>query len=381
MKKILSPILHITLFIASLATPKSRRIWLFGAWFGDKFSDNSRYLYQTPAINKQIRKVWITRNHDIIQKLRAQGLECHHTYSAQGLALQLRAKYFFCSVNSKDFCFSTLTPRSFVVQLWHGLPLKKIGFDTIKPWTMKWVINCIRSKTTDRYKYILSPSEDFDRIFKSAFKVEDQCILRGNYPRCDGLFGTPAATGQIRNTLGITTKHLLLYLPTHRNEGNSPQKIGHLIEAIKSIQPTLKNTDTTIIVKPHFYEARNFQEERFNNLIIVKDLPVDLYACLSAATGIITDYSSIALDFATTGKAIYFFTPDLEDYIINDRETYFNLAELIPQRASSAEELALQIERDSTRGILPAQRYFNIEPRAEGGFSIDLQAKLEKLFA
>lgn len=377
MKTILKFLLHTTLFSISLATPKSKRIWLFGAWFGEKYSDNSRYLFEATAQDCNIRKIWISGNEDLLRDLRSRNLECYHCHSLKGLILQLRAKVFFCSINSKDFCFSTISPRNTFIQLWHGLPLKKIGFDTLRPWSLKWIINLIRSKTTDNYRYILSPTDSFDRIFMSAFRLGSSNILRGNYPRCDGLFSETDSAEKIKSLLAITTKNILFYLPTHRNEGRSPEKIQNLINQIKTLKPLLESTDSTLIIKPHFYESENFHEECSENLIVTKDLPADLYYCLSGATGIITDYSSIAFDFATTGKPIFFFTPDLDDYVKNDRETYFNLTDLIPESAATVEELSTQISRKFSNTTDNTNKYFDIEPRSTGGFSKELQQRLE----
>src|SRR5699024_6886732 len=48
-----------------------------------------------------------------------------------------------------------------------------------------------------------------------------------------------------------------------------------------------------------------------------------------AADACITDYSSVMFDFAVTGKPLYYFTPDLEDYT-STRAVYFDLSEVAP---------------------------------------------------
>ncbi|MOA26858.1 CDP-glycerol:poly(glycerophosphate) glycerophosphotransferase [compost metagenome] len=111
----------------------------------------------------------------------------------------------------------------------------------------------------------------------------------------------------------------------------------------------------------------------------MEDLPFDLYKCLSIASGIITDYSSIAFDFAATGKPIYFYTPDLDDYTQNDRETYFNLTDFVENIASSPEELKNEIHESIMHIDSKIYRYFEIETRPNGEISKEFQIKVELL--
>lgn len=51
--------------------PKNKKIWIFGAWQGDKYSDNSRYFYEylmKKNLDKELKIIWITCNKDILKK-------------------------------------------------------------------------------------------------------------------------------------------------------------------------------------------------------------------------------------------------------------------------------------------------------------------------
>ncbi|MCP5462729.1 MAG: CDP-glycerol glycerophosphotransferase family protein [bacterium] len=68
--------------------PKKKNLWVFGAWFGEKFSDNSKYLFQYIATNHpEIQAVWLTKNKQTFNFLRKQGFECYYLPSAKGLLL------------------------------------------------------------------------------------------------------------------------------------------------------------------------------------------------------------------------------------------------------------------------------------------------------
>lgn len=41
--------------------PRSRKIYVFGAWLGEKFADNPKYLFLEAQDDPEIRPVWITK--------------------------------------------------------------------------------------------------------------------------------------------------------------------------------------------------------------------------------------------------------------------------------------------------------------------------------
>lgn len=380
MKILIFSLFHMANFLTSLLFPKTKNIWIYGEWFGDKIGDNSYYAYCAQPQKKHIRKIWITKNGDVIKKLSSASRECYHAHSIKGLFYQARAGVFFCSVNSKDFCFSSLTPRVIYFQLWHGLPLKKIGFDVKHQNTLKRIINWVRSKTTDRYTYILSPSPHFDECFASAFKVNKRSIIHSLYPRCDGFRFVNMSRNEFTNTLGVPpNSRIAFYLPTHRNEGKDPKKIAELINNIKSLNALANKANLIVIIKPHYYDSSNFSEESFGNIIITKSLPCDLYESLSFSDFIITDYSSISLDYMITGKPIFFYTPDMDDYEKNDRPGYFNYSSILLGAAHDINTLADQISEYTQCGIPPTPLPFEFPATTKNSISYELQILAENI--
>ena len=61
---------------------------------------------------------------------------------------------------------------------------------------------------------------------------------------------------------------------------------------------------------------------------------------------LITDYSSIFFDFLLLDRPIIFFAYDLEDYLQNDRNMYFNYDSMTPgAKCRTYDELELQLEQ------------------------------------
>ncbi|WP_461536559.1 CDP-glycerol glycerophosphotransferase family protein [Spongorhabdus nitratireducens] len=339
------------IFISSLFIPKQKYKWCFGEWFGEKFCDNSKYLFEYTKNNTNIiRPIWITKNKDIRLELKKNGYEVYLSTSIKGIWHQLTAKVFFSNVNSKDFFYPCITPRSIYIQLWHGSPIKKIGFDTIKPRSVKYYISNLRTKTIDKYRYIVSPSRTFDAIFKSAFNLESKNIIRSPYPRCDGLFLNENHKKKIIKKLALSQHNKIIsYIPTHRDEGKSADTIKIVIKEILKNDAFLKENKITFIFKPHFYDSHFFTNIKSseNLKVIMPNDNFDLYELLSITDIMVTDYSSIFFDFDITGKETIFHAPDLSSYISKNRDLYFDYKDLCGNYTTNTRELLLRIKEGS----------------------------------
>ena len=129
--KLLSGIIFFPIYLVSNLIPRSSKIWVFGAWFGNNYSDNPSYIYEY-IINKKlpIDAIWLTNCNIIINDLRAKGFRVYHKFSIYGLWYGSRAGVTFINCGYDDvnkYCIS----GSLIVQLWHGIPLKKIKNDDL----------------------------------------------------------------------------------------------------------------------------------------------------------------------------------------------------------------------------------------------------------
>ena len=113
-------------YFASGFFRKDPNIWIFGAPLGQKFADNSKYLFLYVTKNHpDITCVWLSRNNDVIEKLRKNGYSAYHVSSREGILHSLRAGCVIVSTSLWDVNRSLIRGAK-VVQLWHGTPLKKL---------------------------------------------------------------------------------------------------------------------------------------------------------------------------------------------------------------------------------------------------------------
>ena len=58
----------------SMLIPKNKNKMVFGAWFGNKYADNTKYLYKYVVEEcKEINAVWLTENKDVYNELQSKG--------------------------------------------------------------------------------------------------------------------------------------------------------------------------------------------------------------------------------------------------------------------------------------------------------------------
>ena len=76
--------------------PRDRHIWVFGSWFGQRYSDNSRAMYEYVLENcPDIKPIWITRNPRVFDKLTSLGHPVAMADSREGRRICLKAGVAF----------------------------------------------------------------------------------------------------------------------------------------------------------------------------------------------------------------------------------------------------------------------------------------------
>ena len=329
-------VINIPLYYISYFLPKNKNVWIFGAWFGEKYDDNSKALFE--FVNKhdeKIAAIWLTQSKTVFNELKKKDLNVYYTYSLFGYYYSAIARYVFVSTGMHDvnrFVSSNNTK----VQLWHGTPLKKIMNDD------KLVVVKKRSHILKQifipfdiitYEYLLSSSENINSNLISAFGNKFKNIIVKGYPRNDMLFG-------VNNKEKIIT-----FLPTHRGEGEGG--IQNIFQSFDSneFDGFLEKRSCKLLIKPHFYDLNNITLDRTAHINILKE-DVDLYQLLSKTDILITDYSSVYFDFLLLNKPIIFTPFDLKEYINKDRQLYYDYNEVTPgPKCKKWEEVLIEIDK------------------------------------
>ena len=334
------------LYAVSFVFPRRRNLWVFGT-AEDGFFDNSIYFFQHVSRNRpDIDAVWITGREELFWRLRDLGFRVARRRSFLGIWICLRASHYFINHYLPDVHFFT-SGGAKVVNFWHGIPLKKIEFDTDSgPNTSFWQSPTRRNRWIDRpdlYRrpdFVASTSRHVSEYsFQSAFRVKrGQCLDLG-YPRLDALFETfdellhrllDRGDWRLAQTLQRLHGHrVVLYMPTWRNTGGD-----YLVESGldgNALEAFCERNNVDFVIKLHPTAPRSSWEEsaRPDSRVIFIRENWDAYPLMALASILVTDYSSALFDFLLTGRPIVLFPFDLEDYLSRCRSIYFDYREVM----------------------------------------------------
>ncbi|MEG0834972.1 MAG: CDP-glycerol glycerophosphotransferase family protein [Christensenellaceae bacterium] len=316
----------------SCLIPKKENVWIFGAWNGNAYADNTRYVYEYVSKNTNIKAYWVTKEPEICRMLQTKGFRAYMYNSLKGVFVAMFASVAFITQTHEDVNYFACGKIK-AINTWHGVMMKKILFDTQNMYrspdvSIRWSYKYFPfGNIVGRNDYVVATSEMYRPITRSAFNVPDDHIYINGYPRND-LFHSNNPPELIRK-LKETGKKVIIYLPTHRNFG-AKHETNPMID-IDTIDEKLNAEGWVMLYKPHYHEMKNFSQKHNLKAIVSSseyDFTHNINTYLPFCDLLITDYSGAYFDFLLTNKPVVFFDYDLEWYIKNNSGLYFDYDEI-----------------------------------------------------
>ncbi|MFJ6749649.1 CDP-glycerol glycerophosphotransferase family protein [Streptomyces sp. NPDC091266] len=203
-----------------------------------------------------------------------------------------------------------------VVQTWHGTPLKRIGADLAGTLCAGLPHLAPRPRADRQWSVLLSPNGHSTPVLGSALGYSGE-LLETGLPRTDALLAADRehTAAAVRARLGIPDgRTVVLYAPTPRDDlaYDARHHRLHLPLDLDAARQAL-GTDHVLLVRSHPLVADRLPAHHAPFARDVSAHP-DATELLLAADVLVTDYSSLAADFANTGRPMLFLTPDLPHY-------------------------------------------------------------------
>lgn len=296
---------------------KDQNIWCFGTWENYSHTlDNPRAIYEEIKSNKAITKVIFLKNQPFpdLQEHDDKTIFVKEL-SVKGSYYLAKAKVYLTGTSLTGFTnfHHLLTNKHFIVQLWHGIPLKKIGklFAGESFW----------DDETHKYSATVCSSESDKYFMTRAFHpIDDKNVWKTGLPRNDFING-PQNTlpSDYKAELEALSKlkgeqKLILYAPTWRQNAEDVYNFNK--DEMSTLNSFLTKYNSILAIRGHanVRSKTNYTDTiDFDRIIYVNDTP-DVNIVLRVSDILITDYSSIYIDFLTTNKPIIYFTYDLQRY-------------------------------------------------------------------
>ena len=360
-----------------LVSPLYKReqdLWVFGEWMGNRCCDNSLYFANYLAKNHpELRLVWIAKEtadtsalDRAVRRVTMDTQEATEVLKRAAVAVMNQSRMDFSSDGDM------LYDGALTVQLWHGVPWKKIGLDMQ---TAGGGLHRLYSRYLSwlqRADLHMALSDGFSTILQQSFLAKKEDIILAGYPR-NMIFYDPQAVFKARalveEQLGVSGKgtKIITYMPTFRDNTQEVFSFEQLASDPR-LAEILEQNNAVIVQKAHFisYERDNSANSTTGNrLVTMNDIPAS--QLLAASDVLITDYSSCFFDYLLLDRPIIHYIYDYAYYANTDRGVYYKAEDVVcgdaPQNPEALlESLRLNLEEPKKDKALRQQRRLQYIP-------------------
>lgn len=292
-------------------------IWLFSSTDNSHYNYNSRYLFEYVKENlPEITPLFVINDPELRNSLSSKYGKQYfiETESIQGIRQALSAGVWFTSAGLPAYG-TGLHKKRLIINLWHGVPLKKIAL--LDPNLKKAAHIYFKKIFSENYTCILTTSHELIPLMARSFAVSEDKIKVWGQPRNDGLFqknDCREILGQLFPDLPEYTK-TVLYAPTFRDYGQV-QLFPFKDFDQKQLEAFLDEKNMLLFIRTHVAEqgsAAPYLGKRIR--FLGNEQAEDVTGILNIFDCLITDYSSIYIDYLLTDKPMIFLPYDRQQYL------------------------------------------------------------------
>ena len=237
------------------------------------------------------------------------------------------SKYIFLNDNFFPLAFMKFKDENIIIQLWHAPGAsKKFGG------SVEIENRPILSRISQNTDYLITTSDNIKDFYSEAFQMPKEKIKALGLPRMDYYFENHDLNqlkSEFYNKYNISKdKKIILYAPTFREDekynnvfnfldlGKFNESLGDEYVLALRLHPKInKFYGEDISAEGQYIDVSGFENEQ--ELMLISDI-------------LITDYSSIMIEFSALDKPTVFFTYDLDNYLSNERGFYYDFKKTVP---------------------------------------------------
>lgn len=312
--------------IGTLLVPRGAT-WVFGCGAG--VGDGALALYRE-ASDAGHRTLWLARTPRDEADAKALGIRTRRRDGLRGWWATARAGVLVVTHGLGDVNRYG-SSDGFVVQLWHGIPLKRIGLDS--PVTAQVpngvpgarvlgrILTLLYRGAAQRIRVLPAASHRSRGRLESAFGLGDDRVVVTGEPRVDVL-STGTAEERVAKATSLLTRtgpllsaqSALLYAPTWRD--GAPDPAVPTAEQWIRIVRMLERHDAILFIRSHPLGEGAYAPPWSSGRVrmLNSDLLPDATPALPRIDVLITDYSSMAYDVGLLSMPVVYLAPDAEEY-------------------------------------------------------------------
>lgn len=351
-------------------TTKKQIVFISQSFLGT----NNKMLYLA-CLKNNLDAILLTDNENHLDILKKNQLPCANLNSLYAYYCLSKAKTIVQDQGNSNHLLSLLNPLQTTIQLWHGLPLKRMN------------------KLPDvMYDYHISTS-DFVNDTSLSDVIPAKKHLDLGYPRNDLLLKEHEPMDLLLVDLNIYTlakeNKIIVYMPTHRESEPSfeNQSKKELPLNLTKLNDFMQKHHIFFILKLHPFVSKLYKNENFSHILFYEPQS-DIYPILKYTDILITDYSSVYYDFLLLNRPIVFFDYDCEEYSSNMNGFVYDYEENAPgkkvktqtQLEESLEKILYEedVFKEQRQNIL--NKFFTYQDQGSSQRIIEILCKNKKDF-
>ena len=325
--------------------PISSRKIVFANFNGKGYGDNPKYIAEE-ILRQELKYdlVWLVDNSYSFYK---KGIRCVSIHSRKGRFELSTAKVIINNVkNSLPY---EKKSGQYYIQTWHGdLPLKYIEGEVEDRLSPEYISQT--KEDSKRIDLLLSGSRFMSDIYQQAFWYKGE-ILEAGLPRNDIFFrSTPGIVRHVKLLFNIPdTTRIALYAPTFRDD-KWRFEFPHFQTIISCLEQKTDNK-WVVIIRLHPNDLSRTAEINYSEQVINGTFYPDQQEIEKAADLLITDYSSMMLDFMLQKKPVVLYSTDLDHFeqARGLRSIYYDLPLPICQNEVELKDALLSFQDNAYR--------------------------------
>ena len=317
--------------------PVRKKIVFLNFW-GRGYGDSPKYIAEEiirQGLNYEM--IWLVHHFDNEMPARIKQVKYYSLKSK----IELATAHVIIS-NVKGGLPFKKKKKQYYIQTWHGgFGVKFIEKEIEHFLTAKYVKSSKHdSSITD---LILSGSEFQTKVIKDAFWYDGEIFKKG-VPRNDIFFNiTEEIVYNLRKKYGFQkTDKIAIYAPTFRDDNSSE---AYCLDTAMLLQALEERTgfQWKLIIRLHPVAANYHSLFNYDQQVIDGSSFSDSQELLVMSDLLITDFSSVMMDFGIMKKPVFLFITDLEQYIQHCRDIRPIFYQLPFVLSRSNEELRLAV--------------------------------------
>jgi CDP-glycerol glycerophosphotransferase len=245
----------------------------------------------------------------------------------ENVAVRHTWKYAFALATSKFVVDNQTLPgyfkkrkRQTYVQTWHGIPLKRMGFDEPRFQRADESARQDLRRKVSYWDYLSCPSKYFAEVFVPAYGVKATLLPQGT-PRNDKLVAGRGDRAAAKSRLGLSPdRKIVLYAPTFRDGNRGKVEVNlDLDEWVEAM-----SDDVQLVVRSHYLNRIRVPRHLRRHIVDLSEVG-DAADVMLAADVLVTDYSSIMFDYVQLDRPVVIYGYDVDAYSSSIRGTYFDI--------------------------------------------------------